>query len=879
MENMLRDDAASICTNYWEWNIPDNILYLSHDFKSMLGYQAEESCDILQIQDLILYPEDLERITKYWSSIQKEQYKPNMPTEIKYSHKVNSEVWASMNLSVQSWGDDQRPTKLVAHHIDITSLKQAEERLRRKNERLQSILRGANIGTWEWNMQNGDVILNERWADILGMPWVEGQVIKISDFDKMLHPEDRAIVATQLEKHLKGEEEFYKCEVRMHHMSFKWVWIEVSGKVNEWAEDGSPIWITGYVQDITERKNNALQLAYYKELLDKTNELARVGSWEMNLEFQTLTWSKVTKEIHEVDQNYRPKLSEAINFYQAGEHRDTISRAVSAAIEKGKPFDVELQIVTASNKPLWVRAIGFPEFSNGECVRIYGVFQDIDEKKNTEIKIKHSLDRNRIFVEQCPNAIAMFDHEMRYLAASQKWIEEYNLKDKKILGVCHYELFPAIREEWREIHREGLRGIHNQKDEDFFEDENGKFRWVSWDVRPWYLSKDKIGGILLYTSDITQKKNAMLKLARSEEQFRQTFDNAPIGIALVSPKGEWLKVNPQVCKIVGYSESELLDQSFQDITHTDDLEADLGYVKQVLNGEINYYHLEKRYYHKKGHIVWVLLSVSLIRDEYGNPRHFVTQIKDITSKKKAQQKLEQTLTVVKEQNNRLINFAHIVSHNLRSHSGNLEMLLQFFKDETEEKEKDFLLNSITAISKSLSETITHLTEVVKIQNSTHETKNALNLHAYLEKAINTVQADLIKTKGQVVLEVPSNTEVLFNPAYLDSVLLNFITNALKYRHKERTPVIHITAKPTSEFVVLNITDNGLGIDLQKHGEKLFGLYKTFHHRKDARGVGLFITKNQIEAMGGKVEVESELGCGTTFKIYFPYEKNKVSLRY
>ena len=122
--------------------------------------------------------------------------------------------------------------------------------------------------------------------------------------------------------------------------------------------------------------------------------------------------------------------------------------------------------------------------------------------------------------------------------------------------------------------------------------------------------------------------------------FQNAFEHAAIGMALVAPEGKWLRVNRSVCEITGYSEQELLEHSFQDITHPDDLDLDLANVGKMLTGEIDSYQMEKRYYHKNGAIVWVLLSVSLVRDEKAQPRFFISQIQDITSRKESEQQLE-----------------------------------------------------------------------------------------------------------------------------------------------------------------------------------------------------------------------------------------------
>ena len=130
-------------------------------------------------------------------------------------------------------------------------------------------------------------------------------------------------------------------------------------------------------------------------------------------------------------------------------------------------------------------------------------------------------------------------------------------------------------------------------------------------------------------------------MQESEERFRATFEQAAVGIAHVAPEGKWLKVNSRICKIVGYTPEELLQLTFQDITHPDDLEADLGYVKQLLAGEINNYSMEKRYIHKNGEDVWINLTVSLVRNEIGEPKYFIAVVEDISERRQIQEELRQ----------------------------------------------------------------------------------------------------------------------------------------------------------------------------------------------------------------------------------------------
>lgn len=261
------------------------------------------------------------------------------------------------------------------------------------------------------------------------------------------------------------------------------------------------------------------------------------------------------------------------------------------------------------------------------------------------------------FITHAPAAIAMLDTEMRYLQVSDQWLEDYNLFGQHIIGKSHYEVFPDIPERWKEIHRRVLTGAFTNCAEDPFLRADGTIEWLQWEARPWRKAGNEIGGLIFFTQVITKRKHADRQLRESEERFRQAFGEAPIGIALVAPDGRWLKVNRALCKLVGYSEEELLRSNFQTITHPDDLETDVSFVNQMLAGEISTYKMEKRYFHKQGHVVFILLTVSLVRNQEGSPLYFIAQIEDISERKLAEEELEKSrnkLQAVLDANKRIM---------------------------------------------------------------------------------------------------------------------------------------------------------------------------------------------------------------------------------
>ena len=241
---------------------------------------------------------------------------------------------------------------------------------------------------------------------------------------------------------------------------------------------------------------------------------------------------------------------------------------------------------------------------------------------------------------------------------------------------------------------------------------------------------------------------------------------------------------------------------------------------------------------------------------------------DISDIKQKEKELQDLISVTSVQNKQLINFAHIVSHNLRSHSANFSMLLEFLVNETDEQEKENLVRMLTEASDNLLETLDNLNEVVAISTNVNIEKKSVNLAKSTAAVEQNLAAFLKKNNAQILNEIPHDTTIRAVPAYLDSILMNFITNSIKYKSPDRDPVVKLSVTKKDDYIILSIADNGLGMDLDIYGEKLFGMYKTFHDNPDARGIGLYISKNQIDAMNGKIKVDSEVGKGTTFNIYF-----------
>lgn len=263
----------------------------------------------------------------------------------------------------------------------------------------------------------------------------------------------------------------------------------------------------------------------------------------------------------------------------------------------------------------------------------------------------------------------------------------------------------------------------------------------------------------------------------------------------------------------------------------------------------------------------------------GEVKGFFVHVADISQLKLLEKELTRFNEQIKEQNKRLLSFANIVSHNLRSHANNLKEILDLFVKSTAPDEKEILLNFLKSISRGFSETVTHLNEIVAIQNQLTLSMEDINLRHYVSQCLDMLAVQIKSTGANVANNVSSDLFVKGNPAYMESILLNLLTNALKYKHPDRKPLITITTSVDGEMLVLRVQDNGLGIDLRKHQDEIFGMYKTFHKNPEAKGIGLFLTKMQVEAMGGTIKVESEENKGTSFILHLPISSERAPFNY
>ena len=386
-------------------------------------------------------------------------------------------------------------------------------------------------------------------------------------------------------------------------------------------------------QDSTDPERTLRELAWS---LQESQRIAGLGSYLLHI--GTMVWSSsdVLDEIFGIGPSYHRTLEGWLNLVHPDD-REMMSSHFANALEFRSNFDKEYRIVRPADRAQrWVHGLGrFELDDSGRPIFMRGTIQDITERKRVEAELRQNEELLELFIQHAPAAIAMFDRDMRYIAASRRWIESFQLHGRDIIGHSHYEVFPEIPARWIAVHRRALGGETLKNEEDRFERSDGSVQWLRWEVRPWLTGTGAIGGIIIFTEEITARKQseARLQLAAS------VFTYASEGIIISDPSGVILDVNDAFTQITGYSREESVgrktnilrsgrhSKEFYDNMWRDLIETG-RWCGEIWNRA------------KNGRIFAEMLTVTAVHDKSGNTERYVALFSDITPAKEHEQTLK-----------------------------------------------------------------------------------------------------------------------------------------------------------------------------------------------------------------------------------------------
>jgi PAS domain S-box-containing protein len=501
-------------------------------------------------------------------------------------------------------------------------------------------------------------------------------------------------------------------------------------------------------------------------------------------------------------------------------------------------------------------------------LRLVGeIFSNAVVRQRTEAALQSSESRHRAILKALPDLTFIISPEGIFLDYSGD-SSQLLVAPEQFLGRRVEDVFPAaLAARFRAAHaRVSVTGEVVEVEYEL--PIGGEFR--SYESR---MVRREDGAIVSVVRDVTERLRAVRQLRESEERFRGVFTHSAIGISLTSPEGRWLQVNGALCAILGYTEAELLATTFQALTVPEDLEANLDYLRRALAGEIDHYEMLKRYIRKDGRTISVLLTVSLIRDPYHRPLHFVSQMLDMSERTHAQQELERLRLELTHSGRVALmgkltaSLAHELMQPIAAAVGNAEAGQRLLAAENAD------LDETRAILADIVENCMRAANVVSgvrsLLRKEPKPRRSVDLNRLVTEVAEMMHSELILRQVRLVTRLDAALpEIIGHPVELQQVILNLILNGAEAMGPnpplERELMIATARHPTG--IELTVRDRGVGAD-PKHLRRMFEPF--FTTKPDGIGMGLAICADIVHAHSGRLSAENNTDGGVTVRCLLP----------
>ena len=547
------------------------------------------------------------------------------------------------------------------------------------------------------------------------------------------------------------------------------------------------------------------------------------------------------------------------------DYQETVRNMKPGGDVRDETLRYELRAITKSGDIRWLDVSTRSIVMGGEPAFLV-ILIDITFRKKAEEAIRRSEVNFRTLAESIPAGI---------LIAQEGKILFVNHELEKLTGYISDELkkkdfWDIVDPEHQNIVKS--RGLALQQGENVLSSYEAKLTTKQNDTVWAEIRKEMVEfngnkALMMVAIDITDRKIVEESLLRSENRYRKLVEHLPMAV-LVHHKGKVIFANNEAARLVKVGHAgELMGQNVMDYVHPDYREMALERMKSLrANPSASAPRAEEKFICQDGTEIDVeVMGVPL--EFYGRPSIQVIAY-DITERKRREEELQQLSKELLHSNAELEKFAYITSHNLRAPVVNLVSLQELYNsDFPGDPDNPRILEKIKKSTRQLDATLNDLVKIVALKKEEDQPKDRIHFSDLAEVVKQSIESQIVEANIVIEENYSAAPSIVYHKRQLESILLNLMTNAIKYKSDKRFPKISISTEAVDDKICLKVEDNGIGIDLQKNGKKIFGLYQRFHHHIEGKGLGLYIVKSQVEALGGKIEVESEPDQGTTFKIY------------
>jgi PAS domain S-box-containing protein len=811
---------------------------------------------------------------------------------------------------------------------DITERKLAELALTNEKRRLAVILIGTGAGTWEWNIQTGETIFNEQWANIIGYTLEELAPVSIDTWEKYTHPDDLKHSGEILEKHFKGELDYYECEARMKHKNGDWIWVLDRGKINEWDLDGKPLLMSGTHLEITERKLAETSLREseekYRSLVENSPDgviIYKEGKIVFaNEEAKHMVGAKTKNKLigKPVLQFIHPDSQESV----VRKMEELLSDKNSSQLveEKfirldGTPFDVELKAIPTVYEhknaiQVIVHDITQRKKSALELTKINRVYALISQINNLIIRTHN---QEELFQEICNIAVnfgkfrmswiglitddkriiteAFAGYESGYFTKSNITTINDEPEGRGPTGIATREARTVIcndisnEEMMKPWRKDALERGYNSLISIPLMVRNkiiGAFNLYS-EEKNFFSSEEEITlleKIILNISFALEKIQVEEDRKKTEDKIRQlsqAVEQSPVSIVITNTFGKIEYVNQKFIETTKYTLEEAIGQNPRFLKSGYTSQGEYKELWQTIVGGKEW-HGEFHNKRKDGTLFWESASISPIVNTEGKTTHFIAIKEDITDRKNVEKELVKSKERAEESDRLKLVFLANMSHEIRTPMNGILGFTELLKaPHISSEEQQEYISIIEKSGKRMLNIINDIISISKVESGQIEvSKDETNINEQLEyiytffkpeanlKGIDLTLQKLLSSKNNYI---KTDREKLY------AVLTNLVKNAIKFTNEGS---IEIGCEKKGGYLEFFVKDTGLGIPISQKKiifERFRQANETISRTHEGSGLGLAISKAYVEMLDGRIWVESQEGKGSTFYFTIPFHSD------
>ncbi len=859
---------------------------INPSFSTVLGWSWEQIGG--KNFEAFIFPDDLELTKEVFGQLLKGE---------KGQQVVHRFLTASGGHRIIQWKptSDLDSNRIYAIGRDVTEERILEDKLKESKQRMREFFENSQGLMCTHDLNGRFLTVNASGAAMVG--YSKEEILEMNLFD--LVPQEHHVGIRYYLDQIQSQGKAEGNMLVRHRDGTIRTWL--FNNILKTPTDGSEPYIIGNAIDITIRARLEKDLRLTKALLEETGRVAKVGGWEVDLKTYKVSWTPVTKLIHEVDEDFDPNLEDGINFYKEGESRDKISKAVKVAIEEGTPWNLDLQIVTAKGNTLWVRSIGNPVRENGKTVRLVGTFQDIDLAKEAELEAARA---KKLLVDVFDassevSIIAMDGHGV---------ITVFNKGAEKMLGYSAAEMVgkqsPAI------LHLPEEVALHSQEVSEEFgypvtgndvffaraekygsEKKNwtyvckdGQRRLVELVVTPIRDLDQSTIGYLGIAIDITDKRETEIELNNERSRLTAFVKHTPAAVAMLDRDLVYLAVSNRWTQEFKLAESEVIGHSHYKLFA--DIITDESYVwhEQVMRGEVIGKQEEKIMIagvDDPQYLSWEMRPWFLYDGEIGG---MMVLSQNVTSMVKRREELQIAKNQAEEASRAKSEFLANMSHEIRTP---LNGVIGFTDLVLKTKLTDTQNQYLTIVNQSANALLSIINDILdfsKIEAGKLELDlEKTDLYELASQATDIITYQIQKKGLELLLNVATELPrfIYADSVRLKQVLVNLLGNASKFteRGEIELKISPLESEENRTTIRFEVRDTGIGI----HPDKQAKIFEAFSQEDSSTtkkyggtGLGLTISNKLLGLMDSGLQLRSKLGKGSTFyfDVTFPSEKGE-----